>query len=80
MIAGDKIEGLLAAKEVKEAWRCLEGWYAMVEDRALKSCCKMLACQMEERKSLYARVPPPGEQLPINVNPFDIPDGVPRDL
>jgi hypothetical protein len=37
----------------------------------------MLAQQTEERKTLYARAPPPGEQLPINVTPFDVPDGIP---
>jgi hypothetical protein len=40
---GDKIEGFLAAREVKKAWRCLKGWYAAVEDRAPKACHKMLA-------------------------------------
>ncbi len=76
---GDKIEGLLAAGEVKEAWRCLKGWYTAVEDRAPKACHETLARQTEERKTLHARVPPPGEQLPINVTPFDVPDGVPSD-
>ncbi len=58
---GENIEGLLAAGEVKEAWRCLKGWYTAVEDRAPKACHKTLARQTEERKTLYARVPPPGE-------------------
>ncbi len=47
-----------------------------MEDRAPKACHKTLARQTEERKTLYARVPPPREQ-PINVTPFDVPDGVP---
>ncbi len=50
-----------------------------MEDRAPKACHKTLARQTEERKTLYARVPPPGERLPINVTPFDVPDGVPSD-
>ncbi len=76
---GDKIEGLLATGEVKEAWRCLKGWYTAVEDHAPKACHETLARQTEERKTLNARVPPPGERLPINVTPFDVPDGVPSD-
>jgi hypothetical protein len=28
---GDKIEGLLSAGELKEAWQCLKGWYSTVE-------------------------------------------------
>jgi hypothetical protein len=67
----------LATGEVKEAWRCLKGWYTAVEDRAPKACHETLARQTEERKTLYARVPLPGEQLPINVTPFDVPDGIP---
>ncbi len=74
---GDKIKGLLAVGEVKEAWRCLKGWYTAVKDRAPKACHKTLAQQTEDRKTLYARVPPPGERLPINVTPFDVPDGIP---
>jgi hypothetical protein len=59
--AGDKIEGLLAAGEVKEAWCCLKGWYTAVEDRTPKACHETLARQTEERKTLYAKVSPPGE-------------------
>jgi hypothetical protein len=77
---GDKIKGLLATGEVKEAWCCLKGWCTAVEDRVPKACHETLARQTEERKTLYARVPPPGEQLPINVTPFDVPDGVPSNL
>jgi hypothetical protein len=50
-----------------------------VDDRAPKACHETLARQTEERKTLHARVPPPGEQLPINVTPFDVRDGVPSD-
>jgi hypothetical protein len=34
---GDKIEGLMAAGEFKEAWQCLKGWYSTVEDLAPKA-------------------------------------------
>jgi hypothetical protein len=75
----DKIEGLMVARELKEAWRCLMGWYSMVEDHAPKASHDTLVRQTEERIALYTCVPPAGEMLPINVQPFDINDDVPSD-
>jgi hypothetical protein len=77
---GDKIETLMAAREVKEAWRCLKGWYATVEDRAPKASHDTLVQQTEERTALYSCVPPPGGPLPINVQPFDICNDIPSNL
>ncbi len=74
---GDKIEGLLSAGELKEVWRCLKGWYSTVEDRAPKACHEMLVRQTEERIALNSKVHPPGWNIHINVQPFDIPDGIP---
>ncbi len=39
-----------------------------------------MECQTEERIALYTRRTPPGEPLPININPAPNPDGVPTDL
>jgi hypothetical protein len=74
---GDKMEGLMAAGDLKEAWCCLKGWYSMVEDRAPKASHDTLVHQTEERIALYASVQPTGEMLPINMQPFDINDNVP---
>ncbi len=51
-----------------------------MEDRAPKACHEMLVRQTEERIALYLKVCPPGWNIPINVQPFDIPDGIPSDL
>jgi hypothetical protein len=69
----------MAAGELKEAWCCLKGWYSTVEDCAPKASHDTLVIQTEERIALYARAPFSGEMLPINVQPFDINDGIPRD-
>ncbi len=76
---GDKIKRLQLAGELKEAWRCLKGWYSTVEDRAPKACHKTLVRQTEERIALYTKVCPPGGNIPINVPLFDIPDSIPSD-
>ncbi len=67
----------MVAGELKEAWRCLKRWYSTVEDRAPKASHNTLMCQTEERIALYASVPPAGEMLPINVQPFDNNDDIP---
>jgi hypothetical protein len=64
---GGKIEGLMVPRELKEAWCCLKGWYSTVEDRSPKASHDTLVRQTEEKIVLYARVPPAGEMLPINV-------------
>jgi hypothetical protein len=76
---GDKIKMLMAAGEVKEAWNCLKGWYATVEDHAPKANHDMLVQQTEERIALYSHAPHPGGPLPINVQPFDICNNIPTD-
>ena len=35
--------------------------------------------QTAERVKLYGKVEPPGEPIPINVTPFDVPDSTPGD-
>ncbi len=52
----------------------------MVEDHAPKACHKTLVHQTDKRIALYTKVCPPGGNIPINVQPFDIPDGIPSDL
>jgi hypothetical protein len=51
-----------------------------VEDRAPKASHDTLMRQTEERIVMYASVPPAGEMLPINVQPFDINEDVPSNL
>ena len=36
--------------------------------------------QTKEREELYAKVPPPGDPIPINVDPFEINDAIPEDV
>ncbi len=48
-----------------------------MEDRAPKACHETLVRQTEERIALYMKVCSPGWNIPINVQPFDIPHGIP---
>ena len=39
----------------------------------------MLKRITEERVTLYSRVPPPGDSIPVDVEPFAVEDGVPEE-
>ena len=76
---GEKIVGLLDAGELAEAWGTLKGWYTAASERAPKPCYASLAKQTAEREELYGKVDPPGEPIPINVDPKEVPDACPED-
>ena len=69
----------MEAGDLKEAWRCLKGWYSTATNKAPKPCYSSMKKQTEEREELYRKVAPPGDPIPINVEPFDIDDSVPED-
>ena len=78
--AAETIEDHLGSGNLKEAWRALKGWYAQASDRLPKPCYDSMVKQTAERVKLYEKVPPPGDPIPINVDPFDLDDSVPDDV
>ena len=70
--AADAVESHLASGDLKEAWRSLKGWYSEASDRASKPCYESMIKQTQERVKLYTAGPPPGEPIPINVEPYDV--------
>ena len=77
--AAETIEQKLAEGGVQEAWRHLKGWYRLAEDRPPTPCYDAMTIQTKERAELYAKVPPPGDPIPIHVQPFAIRDDVPEE-
>ena len=75
----EKIAGLLEEGELAKAWGSLKGWYTAASERAPKPCHATIAKQTAERKELYGKVEPPGEPIPINVEPAEVPDACPED-
>ena len=51
----------------------------MAEDKAPQPCFATMEKQTREREELYARQVPPGDPIPINVEPFEIRDETPED-
>ena len=76
---GDAIEQELAGGNVQEAFRHLKGWYTEAAAKAPPPCYLQLERQTADREELYRRRDPPGEPIPIHVEPFDVNDEVPPD-
>ena len=67
--AGARIEQKLGEGDLKEAWRGLKGWYSAVEERDPKPCYLSMQKQTNERVALYGKVDPPGDPIPVNIEP-----------
>ena len=64
---------------IQEVWYLLQGWYKAAVDRAPPPARAMLKQVTAERVALYSRVPPPGDSIPITIEPFAVEDGVPEE-
>lgn len=65
--------------ELQEGWDIAKKWYRAATDRGPKPCFESMAKQTAERVELYGKVPPPGDPIPINVEPYDVEDGKPTE-
>jgi hypothetical protein len=72
-------EAKLDKGNIQEAFCHLKGWYCEAGKAASRPCFMTMERQTEEREELYRKVPPPGDPIPINVEPFDINDNVSTD-
>ena len=78
--AAGEIEAALGLGDIKESFNIAKRWYRAAEDRALKPCYESMAKQTAEREELYRKVIPPGDPIPINVDPYEVQDEVPGDM
>ena len=60
-------------------WRRMQGWYRAAATRGPPHARATLERITAEQTELYRRVPPPGENIPINVEPTNIDDSVPTE-
>ena len=77
--AGEQIEALLAEGNVQEAWGMAKRWYRKASDRGPKPCMQTMVRQTQERVELYRKRDSPGDPIPINVDPYEVEDGIPED-
>ena len=62
---------------IQEAWYRLQGWHKAAVDRAPPPAQATLKRVTAEQVALYSRVPPPGDSIPVTIEPFAVEDGVP---
>ena len=77
--AGAEVEALVKADPplIQEAWYRIQGWYNAAVERALPPAQVTPKQITAERVALYSRVPPPGDSIPVDIEPFEVEDGVP---
>ena len=61
------------------AWRRMKGWYKAAANRGPPPAQTTLERITAEQTELYRRVPPPGENIPMTVDPTHIDDSVPTE-
>jgi hypothetical protein len=75
-VAAEKIERHLMAKEPREAWQSLKGWYKAATDCAPKASKMSSAAQTVKCITLYGRVASKGDPIPIHVDKANILDNI----
>ena len=75
---GEEVEALVGADPplIQEAWHRIQGWYKDAVDHAPPPARVTLERITAERVALYSYVPPPGENIPIAIQPFQVYDSV----
>ena len=78
---GTAVETLLKEDppNAKEAWRRMKGWYQAAANRGPPPARATLERITAEQTDLYSRVPSPGENIPVTVEPTLIDDLVPTE-
>ncbi len=79
-LIGETCKAELQQGNVQEAFQHLSGWYRAAGKVASRPCFLTLENQTQDREELYGHVPPPGDSIPINIDPSPITNTVPPDL
>ena len=78
---GAEVEGLVKADPplIQEAWYRIQGWYKAAVDRDLPPAPATLKRITAEKVALYSQVLPPGDSIPVDIEPFAVEDRVPEE-
>ena len=63
----------------REAWHRMKWWHLSAVDRAPPTARVTLERITAEQVDLYCYIPPPGENIPVSVEPFLVEESVPTD-
>ena len=77
--AGSEVEALVKVDPplIQEAWYRIQGWYKAAVDYALPPARATLKRITAKRFALYSRVRLPGDSFLVDIEPFEVEDGVP---
>ena len=64
---------------IQEAWHRFQGWYKDTADRAPPPTRVTLERITAERVALYSHIPPTGDNIPVDIQPFIVDDSVPEE-
>ena len=64
---------------IQEDWHRIQGWYKAAVNRALPPARVTLKLITAERVALNIYVPPPGENIPVAIQPFQVDDSMPKE-
>ena len=80
-MVGEEVEKLLGLDPPlhQEAWHQMKGWYRYAVDHAPPPAWVTLECITADQVDLYSYVPPPGDNIPVSVDPFPVDDSVPME-
>ena len=78
---GAEVEALVGADPhlIQEAWYRIQGWYKAAVGRAPPPAPITLERITTERVAMYSRVPPPGDNIPVELETFKVEDVVPEE-
>ena len=64
---------------IREAWISMRGWYNDALYRPPPPSRVAIATMMSERVDIYRHVPPPGQLIPVGLQPFLVDNYIPED-
>jgi hypothetical protein len=76
---GSMIDAKLTEGNVQESFRHLKGWYWAASETTTRPCPQTMVKQTAERIDLYRQQDPPGDPLPINIDPIPVDDRMPSE-
>ena len=79
--AGAEVEALMGSDPSLhwESWHQIKGWYRATVDLSPPPARVTLERITVDWVDLYSYVPPPGANIPISVEPFQVEDSVPTE-
>ena len=80
--AGAEVGALVKADPplIQEVWYHIQGWYQAAVNHTPPPARVTIERITAERVVLYSRVPPPGENVPVQIEPFEVEDKVPEEV